>query len=315
MNRTINLACTLNQLYALPFTVMIASVVRTRRTADPIVFHVLDSGLTADMRELVERTFAGDGVSFGWIRVTRAALTTLADCVQAHASPLFYQTLLLPEVLPVDRVIYLDVDLLCLRPIDILWQTDLGGAPLGAVQDMAIPTVSSPQGIRNFRNLGLSPDRPYFNAGVMVIDLAEWRARRLITQAIEYLCNAHARESMHAQDALNAIIRDWTCLPLAWNVIAGVAGRPFFQARHLDAAEYRAAVDDPAIVHFAGRFKPWLTRTGSRFDSLFHHWRSFAPSPPLPDRATIGDRAAGYYDRTLRSALYRLERFLWERRP
>ena len=316
MSGTIDLACTLNQRYAVPFAAMIASLLGTRRGGRPLRIHVLDNGVTAGTRDLVERSFAGDCVRFEWLAVSRSALDEMASGVRRRRSPIFYQTLLLPEALPasVTRVLYLDIDLICLQPIECLWDIDLDGRPLAAVQDMAIPTLSSPQGVREFRALGLPADAPYFNAGVMLIDLALWRSRRIVSRAIEYLRIYPGRASTCAQDAYNATIRDWKPLPLAWNVIASLAGRPFFRPDALDAEQYREALAHPALVHFAGRMKPWMLRTGNRFDALFREWCGRLPAA-AGVRGSWRDAAAGYYDRSLRTTVYSVERFFWDRRP
>ena len=80
-----------------------------------------------------------------------------------------YHRLALGEVIPeeIERVVYLDMDVLALRCISELWTIELNGNPIAAVQDMAIPRVSSPLGLGEFEALGLSPDTPYFNNGLL----------------------------------------------------------------------------------------------------------------------------------------------------
>jgi len=100
-----------------------------------------------------------------------------------------YERLLAPDALSdsLERAIYLDGDLLLLDAIDILWNTDLRGGIIAAVQDAVIPRVSSPMGLRRFRELGCRPEEPYFNAGVLVVDLKAWRSQEVGQRAIEYL--------------------------------------------------------------------------------------------------------------------------------
>ena len=316
MSRTIHLAHTLTEMYVRPFSVMLASLLGTRTSRDPLVLHILDNGVKAETRRAIEEAFAGRQVTFSWVPLQSSALNSAG--VRAGQEPVMYETLLLPLTLPesIDRIIFLDADLVFLRPVEDLWETTLDGRPLAAAQDMAIPTVSSRQGVKDLHARGLSADAPYSNAGVMVIDLSVWRSTRVSERAVEYLRANRGRVSTHAQDAYNATVCDWKRLPLAWNVIASLAGRPFFAARGLDRREYEDAVAHPAILHFAGRFKPWLTRTGGRFDESFRLWRDRVPVfHRLSKWDKPADHAAGYYDRALRPLLYRVERFFWERRP
>ena len=75
------------------------------------------------------------------------------------------------RVLPEDvhRVLYLDCDTLPLEDLSALEQFDLKGCPLAMAQE---PTARHSRK----RELGLAPEQPYFNAGVLLIDLDRWRA-------------------------------------------------------------------------------------------------------------------------------------------
>src|SRR4051812_28713331 len=67
----------------------------------------------------------------------------------------------------VDRVLYLDCDIVIVGSVAALWNVDLDGALLGAVD---IP--GSEHGVTH---LGLRAEDGYFNSGVLLIDLKKWR--------------------------------------------------------------------------------------------------------------------------------------------
>src|SRR3974390_3144824 len=81
-----------------------------------------------------------------------------------------YTRLWLSEFFPpdVDRVLYLDADIVVVGSIAALWTTELEGALMGAVD---IPGAG-----QFVTGLGMRAEDAYFNAGVLVIDLAQWRA-------------------------------------------------------------------------------------------------------------------------------------------
>ena len=68
-----------------------------------------------------------------------------------------------------ERALYLDPDIIVTGSIAELWNTDLSGRAVGAVP---IPGSTRPALI------GMAPDAPYFNAGVMLFDLNAWRRRQ-----------------------------------------------------------------------------------------------------------------------------------------
>ena len=77
----------------------------------------------------------------------------------------------LPELLPdVDRVLYLDGDLIALESLAPLWSTNLGDNYLGAVTN-----VFQSDHLNRPHELGLSEPSSYFNSGVLLMDLAAMR--------------------------------------------------------------------------------------------------------------------------------------------
>jgi hypothetical protein len=85
-----------------------------------------------------------------------------------------FARLLAPSILAdVDRVLYLDSDVLVTGDIVELWRCDLGGLPLGAVRDPLFVYLG--QDVRNCRQFGISPLHHYFGTGVMLMDLRQWR--------------------------------------------------------------------------------------------------------------------------------------------
>jgi lipopolysaccharide biosynthesis glycosyltransferase len=147
----------------------------------------------------------------------------------------------------VKRVLYLDADVVVVGSVAPLWSANLAGALLGAVD---IP--GSDQGVRL---LGLRPEDGYFNAGVLLIDLDQWRAIRAEEIVIDYI-RKNPDRIMYDQDALNACFHNCTKrLDYKWNVI-----RPFYReplALPLERAEIEAIRREARIIHFNGGSKPW----------------------------------------------------------
>ena len=295
----LTIACAINRLYLQPLLVTLTSLVAHLPAGTPVRLYVLHRDLTA---KDIERLSVFARVSAASPPMERIAGLPL----RSPFTPEAYGPLLLPDVLPasLDRVLYLDADLLVLDDLTPLWQSDMAGAPLAAVQDAAIPLVSSRRGLRAVETIGIPASAPYFNAGVMLMDLEAWRRENVTARAVEYLRAAAHVDFLH-QEALNAVLWDgWRPLPARWNVIAGLAGRFGVELPNR-----------PAIAHFAGHFKPWLAPVGGPFGAAYQHVLDRTERPDAP-RPVPGVRArlAGAYDRRLRRGLYPLERLLWSRR-
>jgi lipopolysaccharide biosynthesis glycosyltransferase len=160
------------------------------------------------------------------------------------------------DLLPPDarRVVYLDSDLVVRDNLDFLFSFDLGGAPLGAVQTAVVS-----QGLPTWRSLGLSPNTPYFNSGVLVIDVDAWRARNLGDAVLNFVVEHRDDIRWNDQDGFNGVLAgDFAPLPLRWNQEAALR-RPTHQYfLFYPAAEVDEAIANPAVIHFTGQDKPWM---------------------------------------------------------
>lgn len=300
--KTLPIACAINSSYALPLAVMLMSARERLRSSYELVLHLvhwqMNEDLIASVSQLVE---------------TRA-IAPSADLVahlpaHGHFPPEAAFALLLPHLLPnLDRILFLDADLLVLDDLAGLWEVSLGDCVLAAVQDPAIPLCSSPRGVKHTGQLGIPVNAPYFNAGVMLIQLNEWRKWDVSNRAFAYLRHAGGRLDFLHQEALNAAVwNNWLRLDPRWNVPGSLAGR------RCKPAEV-SGDDNAAIVHFAGRFKPWRGPVGgiyySQYRDVLCRVAKFIPSAP----PTWKDRLLSFYDRRLRDSLYSYERALWQRR-
>ncbi|MCD9622794.1 glycosyltransferase family 8 protein [Rhabdothermincola salaria] len=211
--------------------------------------------------------------------------------------------LLMGSLLPpeVGRVIYLDADTMVRRSLSDLADVDLGGTTLAAVRDPVLPWFGAPGAIA-WDELGLDPATPYFNSGVLVIDLDRWRTDHVGERALD-LVRRH-RLSYGDQCGLNLTLDGaWTPLPPCWNVQAGHLGRRDTLGWVAEPAdELEAARTDPALVHFnESHFgRPWAAISTHPYvaewlDVLASSGLTEWAPPPPPRRRPPGRfrRAAG----------------------
>lgn len=161
----------------------------------------------------------------------------------------------LPDLLMVDRVIYLDSDILVRGSLEQLWSTDLRGNCLGAVS--ATPAHVTNKDLLCAR-LGIDPSHGYFNSGVMVMDLEALGRDRVADRIRTFVSSTKLHLLAADQDALNVLIAGkWQRLHPRWNLQPGISGP--LGAQLFEPEVIAEAVADPAVVHFlgGGSFKPW----------------------------------------------------------
>ncbi|HCT76834.1 MAG TPA: hypothetical protein DGT23_09650 [Micromonosporaceae bacterium] len=157
-----------------------------------------------------------------------------------------YLRLLLPGRLPsnVERVLYLDTDVLVEGDLSPLWEMALGQAPLAAVRDHFTGTINARGGVP-----GAPPEldgsAPYFNSGVLLIQTRAWRELEVTKRCLDYLDQQRERLRLPDQDALNLVTHGrWVELEGKWN-------------NHVSWWNPDAPPDDVRVMHFLGPKKPW----------------------------------------------------------
>jgi lipopolysaccharide biosynthesis glycosyltransferase len=175
----------------------------------------------------------------------------------------------------VNRVLYLDSDIVVVGSVAPLWRIDLGGALLGAVD---IP--GSQHGVTK---LEMRAEDGYFNSGVLLIDLKQWRERRALDTILGYV-EAHPERMVYTldQDALNACFHaSRKRLEYKWN-----ATWPFYQepsSLPLARQEIEVIRHEARIIHFSG-LKPWSyfcdhpRRSDYERYLRMTEWRDFIPA-------------------------------------
>lgn len=207
----------------------------------PLDIHVLYTDSDAAARTEAERFLAGKGVSVTFHTISADAFAGLPP---ARALPLStYGRLLMHQVLPARprRVLYIDGDTLVDIDVAPLATLALKGNPIGAVLDIGRILVGRRGEAQ--RRLDLGPDGDYFNAGMLLIDWPQWRAKGLGEATFRALVEDPARFVQADQCALNYICRgQWTVLEQKWNY---------------QPANVLYADRSEAIFHFLGGKKPW----------------------------------------------------------
>lgn len=246
----IHLAVCCDRDYVMALAAMLASLVARADPRRPLIVHALGYGLSPTTWDKLKGSLPGDRVQWNCIELDTSDLLARGFDTRPyeHISPVTYARLLLPELLPaaVEKVLYLDCDLIVCDDIALLWDTDIETADFAAApeRNFGAGTAASREGIRFYRDLGIQPDQVLCNAGVILINLRRWRQSRLACRAFAYLrCLGHERR-WYEQDALNVVANGrYGALEPRWNVPPW-AGTP-------------GSGSQTSIVHYVTAHKPW----------------------------------------------------------
>ena len=245
--------------YIMPTGVMMTSVCINNKDTD-ITFHALiDESVTNKQRQQLEDVIADNSrhhIAYYIMNASQFAMLPKLGEVKLHITQATYYRLFLTEILPADieKVLYLDGDIVVTGSLSELWNTNLDDCAVGGVADMS-------EAIQEYSRLGYPSDYGYFNAGVLLISLRYWRENEIVDTFRKIMVETPERIKFHDQDVLNiSFFNSKKQLSLKYNVQNGfLYKKEFWQ---IDCQKYEQsvmeAVRQPVIIHYSARIKPWF---------------------------------------------------------
>lgn len=199
--------------------------------------------------------------SIDYIEINKKDLEKFKVGEGTHLSSIVFARLFIPELLKTEsKAIYLDCDIVVLKPLEELYNMDLSGKSIGVILDGRKDQESS------LKRLNLNLNRTYFNAGVMVMDLEKLRDNNKFLNTIEYCLNPDRELQLNEQDALNIIFEnDYATNEVIWNYTHG------------NSEENSYLESEIGVIHFTGSVKPWDCRSYSPYKYLY--WKYLNETP------------------------------------
>lgn len=184
-----------------------------------------------------------------------------------------FAALLLPPQL--ERILYLDPDLVVINPVDALYQTDFEGTLFAAASHVMSPKLNKINELR----LSMPPRRPYINSGVMLMNLSQLRREQDQAEVLDYI-RTHKNVLMFPdQDVINAVYgtRILAIDPLLYNL-----SEPFLARYNLRLGRLKNRLnldwirENSRIIHYCGKNKPWKANYIGKLDVFYRQYETLA---------------------------------------
>jgi lipopolysaccharide biosynthesis glycosyltransferase len=234
---------------------------------------VLDGGLSENSREILSRFVRkfGKSVRLEFVSIDESIFrdATLGPG-QSHMT---YSRILLPHLVNVPRLIYLDCDTLVFRDLSRLFDVELAPRKvLAAVRDSETLSLSDDSQVLA-KAMNLPPEGVYFNCGVLLMNLDELRRQHFFESAVEFLNRWSGEYRFWDQSAINFLLYGQIHeLPEHWNRASW----------RFDAQQNN---DLDCVVHYTTS-APWVVETAGPAQVLFERFAADAGSPvnrQMPD--------------------------------
>ena len=249
MNNIIHIACAADNNYAQHTFVMLTSLFENNKI-NSIHIHFLSADFNDSNKLNIENLVKEYQQTFTFYQLDEEIFKNFY--ISQHISYAAYYRIVIPHVIKseVTKILYLDTDIIVCKNILELWNTNIGNNVLGAIKE---PSFTE------FERINIPPTNHYFNSGILIMNITEWREKNLTQIILTFIKLQHSNLTFWDQDALNAILSSqWKPLPPKWNQQSAIFELPRKKLIEVyGEKELNEALSDPCIIHYTGSSKPW----------------------------------------------------------
>ncbi len=261
--------------------VTMASILSNADKDDELLFYILlDKTLSMNLREkIIELKKIKDCTIF-FIEVEKSLFNKYSK-VRKMANFKFFLGNILKDL---DKVLYLDCDLIVLKSLKELFNEDIKNYYLAGADNIGHYFLFK------YNDYWISDF--YINSGVMLINLDSWRKNNLAEQFIKIKEENIKNFIFVDQDVIN-ICCDGKIKPLdlSWNMHTGFFKNFYF---HPKKQEIKKAIANPQIIHFSSFKKPW-----NGYSPLMKYYYKYLKLTSFNKKITFSFRLKVFYDYVL----------------
>lgn len=249
-----------------------------------IQFHIISASLSPinknNLKEIV--TKYDNSISFYDVEDN-----ILEGCVikkNDYVSIATYLRILIPIILPqqIDKVLYLDCDLIVCRSLSELFQEDIHNYACAAALDAMTDNIIT------YNRLQYDSSSGYFNAGVIFMNLTYWRMHDITNKMFQFMKTFPERLLWLDQDVINGVLLNKIKrLPFKYNMMDAFY-RTDLSLRQSYLDEISRDRLRAVIIHFTSSSKPWHSHNMHPLRGKFLYYLTKTPwSGQYPPKETI----------------------------
>lgn len=260
----------------------IVSMLENCKDIDEINIYVIDMGVSSDHKAGMTDMVKSYSRNLYWLEqldIEKLSGTQI-DVGRWHIST--FSRLFLLHVLPenMDRVIYIDCDMIIRHSLKDLWEMDM--------EDKWVMSADDCRGEKYRDDIGIPRNSIYTNNGLMVIDLEAWRRNNVEPLFVEFIKKYNGDITYMDQGVLNGVFQPLNkvkLLPIAYNAQTACydLGYDGLEACRnpvwaYSREEFDKDIQDPTIVHFTSCFvsrtRPWFKNDKHKYREEFLKYRA-----------------------------------------
>lgn len=260
-NEPIHLAIAFDEKYLTPFYALLTSIFYHNKD-NRIILHTIATGISDHEKAAINKYVQQLKGEINYYTVDQNFVSRFV-LTSTWTSAVYYR-LFFPFLIPdtVNRLLYIDTDTLVINNLQAFGEINLQDFPVAAAYDNWVKVQPL---------IGIEEEGNYFNSGVLLINVPEWKKQKISEKAFDYLTEFPEKIKFVDQDALNAVlINNWLKIDNRFNLIYSVI--PPDLARR----DFEQYLTDKVILHFTLE-RPWHMLCQNRFRYLYHKYLKLSP--------------------------------------
>ena len=252
-----------NDNYAHLLGISLTSVCENNKNENILNFFVIDDGISDENRQKLEKTARKyeREIKFFIPEIT-LSLSKLGKWSIGILYRIFFQSII-GEVLKDDRILYLDCDTVVVDSLGELWQTDLDSCICAAVYEC--------MGEKHRENILLETEFPYYNSGMLLIDVKKWREYDIEKKCQKIIeKNSDTKMEYPDEGLLNNVLQGKIkAVNPRYNLTTIKCVFTYEQLKVYRKSQYMYSKDEyieangnPCIIHYTNNFlvsRPWFS--------------------------------------------------------
>jgi lipopolysaccharide biosynthesis glycosyltransferase len=265
---TIHIGFAVDNGYVKYMAVTIASILKNTQNEVSLCFHVINDGyISTENIDKIDKLHNIREFTIIWYPMNRQMHHEQRQDTRQDIPMVINYRLLMASILKdVDKIIFLDADLIVVGNLIELWNTNVFDYYVAS-------TPTSDFSLHNYKqSLGIPNDFEYCNTGVMLVNLQKWRNENVEEKLLETEKKYRGIYKFYDQCVVNAALfnkilyvgQEWNFRPLIWE-----------NKRKLKNKHHKAFAS-PQIIHWAIPIKPWKDST-IRYAAEYYRYAKLTP--------------------------------------
>lgn len=273
-----NILYTFNDRFVPQVAAAITSVCENNKEENDITFYLFVLEVSNENKEQMERYIQSYQRNTVFIELQNLQDYFDFEIDTTGWNPIVLARLLLDKLLPenIDRILYLDGDTIVRGSLHNMYHIDM--------KDHVIAAGLEPTYSREHKKDIDMENFPYYNAGVLLIDLNNWRNQKTGEQILDFYGKHNGKLFSNDQDAINGTLKGQilTLEPkynyfnvfdqYSYSFLNSLCDYPY-----VDKTAFQESKNNPVIIHYLGEERPWRIGNHHRFRGDYLKYLKLTP--------------------------------------